>query len=126
MRWKRQVLPAITTIVLASFSLKEIFHVGRPSDRSRGVAVAAAVVGGNDDNDEGKHRGKRDNPDTVRLVYTPGAADELLEFGTVRGTFTMDEDDGLLLDFPEGTEGAVQPVYWIHPCQPRRRMLFRR
>lgn len=56
--------------------------------------------------------------DTVRLIYTPGASEELFEDGSVRGSFSMDQADLLEVEFPEGEDGTLLPVYSIHTDLP--------
>ncbi|KIC12211.1 hypothetical protein RA19_02895 [Leisingera sp. ANG-M1] len=56
--------------------------------------------------------------DTVRLIYTPGQPEEVFEHGTVRGSFKMDEEDELELEFPEGTGGTILPVYYVTSYYP--------
>lgn len=57
--------------------------------------------------------------DTVRLIYTPGASEELFEDGSVRGSFSMDKNDVLDVQFPEGESGTLLPVYSTFVSYPR-------
>ncbi|KIC18862.1 hypothetical protein [Leisingera sp. ANG-Vp] len=59
-----------------------------------------------------------ENADTVRLVYTPDAAEELFENGSVRSLYYMDSNDVLELEFPEGSDGTVLPVHITQEFQP--------
>ncbi|MCE8555766.1 hypothetical protein KBY29_15750 [Ruegeria pomeroyi] len=57
--------------------------------------------------------------DTVRLIYTPGASEELFEGGSVRGRFSMDKNDVLDVQFPEEESGTLLPVYSTFESYPR-------
>ncbi|WP_175392981.1 hypothetical protein [Leisingera sp. JC1] len=59
-----------------------------------------------------------DSADTVRLIYTPGQPEEVFERSGVRGSFRMDEEDTLEIEFPEGSGGTILPVYYISQYYP--------